>query len=309
MRITQNTTASNSIYYLQQQQQSLNQLTEQVATQQKINQPSDDPVNTSLLLGIGDQLKANDQYSTNITQATTSLQMTNTALQGMSDTMQQAKTLIDSISSGSSDPTVLNSVVSQLQALKQSLVDYGNTQLGNQYLFSGAKSSTQPFSSPTTFNGTSNSYNGDGTAVSVEIGQSTKQQVNITGNQILTGSNPPASSLPYGTTNILQTFDNLITAVGANNVAGIQAGAQSLDSGADQITNAQSDVASRLIRLNNATTMNTNTQNTLQTIAGNVQYVDMNQLGVELTQQQTAYQASLSATAKITQMSLLDYLK
>jgi flagellar hook-associated protein 3 FlgL len=303
MRITQKIMASNSLYYLQQQQQGLNKLQEQLSSESNINRPSDDPVNTRLLLSIGDQLKANSQYNANITQATTSLQMSTTALQGMSDAMQQAKSLIDSIATGSTDTTVISSVVSQLKALKQNIVDYGNIQLGNQYLFGGANNSTPPFTSPTTYDGTSNSYGGDGTAINVEIGPSSKLQTNVPGDQVLTGTGntPP-------TPNILQTFDDLIAAVQSNNVAAIQTGAQNLENGADQITNVASDVASRLIRLNNASTMNTNTQNTLESIAGNIQNVDMAKLGVELTQQQTAYQASLSATAKISQMSLLDYL-
>lgn len=303
MRITQKITASNSLYYLQQQQQGLNKLQEQISSENNINRPSDDPVNTRLLLSIGDQLKANSQYNANITQATTSLQMSSTALQGMSDALQQAKSLAASIATGSSDTTVISSIVSQLKALKQNIVDYGNIQLGNQYLFGGADNATPPFTSPTTFDGTSNGYGGDGTAINVEIGPSSKLQTNVPGDQVLTGTGntPP-------TPNILQTFDDLIAAVQSNNVAGIQTGAQNLENGANQITNVSSDVASRLIRLNNASTMNTNTQNTLESIAGNIQNVDMAKLGVELSQQQTAYQASLSATAKIAQMSLLDYL-
>lgn len=307
MRITQNITASNSVYYLQQGLAKLNNLQELVATGNNINQPSDDPINARVLLDIGDQLKAGNQYASNITKANTFLQVTSTALQGMADTMSQAKTLVATITSGSTDPTERQSVVAQLQSLRQSMVDYGNTQSGDQYVFGGAKSSTQPFSN------SSSSYAGDETALNVEIGQSSKQQMNIPGNQVLTGSSTsvPANT-PYGTTNILDTFDKLITAVQNNDVSsavGIQAEAQNLDNGANQITNAQSDVASRMIRLQNATTMNTNTTNTLQTIAGNIQNVDYNKLAVELTQQQTAYQASLSATAKVTQMSLLDYLQ
>ncbi len=314
MRITQNMTASNSLYNLQQGRAKLDNLQELAATGNNINRPSDDPINSRLLLDIGDQLKAGSQYASNITKATTFLQVTSTALQGMSDTMQQANQLVATITSGSSDPTERQSVVAQLQALKQTIVDMGNTQSGDQYVFGGANSSTAPFTATPSSPPTPASYfHGDETALNVEIGQSSKQQMNIPGNQVLTGSSTsvPANP-PYGTTNILDTFDKLITAVQNNDVTsavGIQAEAQNLQDGANQITNAQSDVASRMIRLNNATTMNTNTANTLQTIAGNIQNVDYTKLAVELTQQQTAFQASLSATAKVTQMSLLDYLQ
>jgi flagellar hook-associated protein 3 FlgL len=303
MRITQNMTANSSIYNLQQGRAKLDKLQELSATQSNINRPSDDPIGTSLLLSIGDQLKAGNQYASNVTKATTFLQVSSTALQGMADTMAQAKTLVGGISSGSTDPTVLANVASQLTTLKKTLVDMGNTQLGNQYVFGGANGQ-MPFNQNTA---APPYYTGDETALNVQIGQSATQQMNIPGNQIL-AAGTEAVSQPYGTTDILHTFDTLIADVLANNVSGIQTGANALEAGADQITKAQTDVASSITRLDNAATMNTNNKNTLETIAGNTQNVDYAKLAVELTNQQTAFQASLSATAKVTQMSLLDYL-
>ncbi|KAB0671670.1 flagellar hook-associated protein 3 [Oryzomonas sagensis] len=304
MRITSNMTSDLALYNLQQGQAKLNKLQEQASSQVQINRPSDDPIGARLLTDIGDKIKAGDQYASNITKTSTWLQTTSTALDGMAGFMEQAKKLADSITAGSTDPSVGQTVISQLQSLKQQLVDMGNTQYGDQYVFGGTNNQ-QPFSY------TSNSYQGNENTLSVEIGQGATQQMNITGNQLLTGSSTatPANPTPYGTTNILQTIDNLITDIGANNVSGIKADSKAIEAGATQITNAQTDVAARLLRLDNATTLNTNTKNTLETIAGNVQYVDLAQVGVELTQQQTSYQASLSATAKISQMSLLDYLK
>lgn len=300
MRITPNISADSALYNIQQGRAKLDKLQELISSGSNVNRPSDDPIASRVLLDIGDKLKATDQYASNITKASTWLQFTSTALQGMADTMQLAKQQVATITSGNSDPTIRQTVVSQLQALKQQMIDMGNTQMGDQYLFGGAKNAALPFSSVSPY------YSGDETATSVEIAQSTTQQMNIPGNQILTADT--AVSQPYGSTNILKAFDDLIAAVGSDNVAGIQAGAKTLESGAQQITNAQSDVASRQIRLDSSSKMNANNKNALETIAGNIQNVDYAKLAVEMTQQQTAFQASLSATAKVTQLSLLDYL-
>jgi len=215
--------------------------------------------------------------------------------------MRLAKKQIATITSGSSDPTVRQNTVAQLQALKQQMVDMGNMQLGEQYIFGGAINSTKPFS------GTAPYYTGDETALNVEIGNSTTQQMNIPGNQVLTADT--AVSQPYGTTNIFKAFDDLITAVNANDVPGIQAGSQALADGAQQINNAQSDVASRLTRLDTMTKLNENTKNTLETVYSDTQNVDYAKLAVQLNQQKIAFDASLSATAKLSQLSLLDYLR
>lgn len=306
MRITANITADNSLYNIQQGQAKLDKLNEQVGSQQNINRPSDDPINTRLLLDIGDKVKVTDQYSSNISKASTWQQVASTALTGMSQTMLTAKTLVATITNGSGDASIRQSAVSQLQALKQQIVDMGNTQMGDQYVFGGAKNTTAPFS------GTAPYYAGDETAINVEIANNSTQQMNIPGNQLLTADT--AVSQPYGKTNILATFDKLITAITGDpahpngDIASIQAGANALEDGATQIDNAESDVAARVMRLDNMSTLNTNNKNTLLNIYGNTQNVDNAKLAVELTKQQTAFNASLSATAKISQMSLLNYL-
>lgn len=301
MRVTSNMSADSSLYNIQQGRAKLDRLQELTSSGVTVNRPSDDPINSRLLLDIGDKLRTGDQYLSNISKSSTWQKFTNTALTGMSEIMRLAKREVANISNGSSDATVRQNAVSQLQALKQQMVDMGNMQLGDQYIFGGAINSTPPFS------GTAPYYAGDETALKVEIGTSTTQQMNIPGNQLLTADT--AVSQPYGTTNIFKTFDDLITAVNANDVAGIQAGAQALADGAKQISNAQSDVAARLVRLDTMTKLNQNTRNTLETVYSDTQNVDYAKLAVQLNQQKLAFEASLSSTAKLSQMSLLDYMR
>jgi len=300
MRITTNMTANNAIYHLQQNLANLSKLQELSTTQQNINRPSDDPNAAGVLLDIADKLKASDQYNTNISKASTFMQVTSTALTGIAGFITQAKSLVDSISSGTTDQTQRQTVSDQLASLKKQIVDMANTQSADgQYVLGGTASSTPPF------NNANNTYAGDSTQVNIEVTQNSTQTMNLTGDRVLqgVGSNPS-----YGTTDILGTFDNLIAAVSANNVTSIQQGTTALEAGAQQITNAQIDLTARMTRLDSMSKMNTNNQTTLQNMASDIQTVDLAKVGVQLSQQQTAYSAALSATAKISQMSLLDYL-
>jgi flagellar hook-associated protein 3 FlgL len=317
MRITANITSDNALYNIQQGRAKLDKINELISSGNNVNRPSDDPINARLLLDIGDKVKATDQYTSNITKSSIWQQFTNTALTGMSDVMQQVRTLTSSIPDGVTDPAFRNGVVLQLQALKQQMIDMGNTQMGDQYIFGGANNTTPPFTNspvqlppPAPQNPAFNYYSGDESSLKIEVGNNAAPMaMNIPGNQILTAST--ATSQPYGSTDILQTFDNLIYAVQANDVSGatgIQASSKTLEGAAKQIFNAVTDVGSRVTRLESFSKMNVNTRNTLMTVYSNTQNVDYAKLGVELTQQQTAFNASLSATAKISQLSLLDYL-
>lgn len=303
MRVTANMSADNSVYNIQKARARLDKLQESISSEQQVNRPSDDPIASRLLLQIGDKLKTIDQYSSNIEKSTSWLKYTSTALQGMSDIISQANKVAGTINTGSSDPGIRQSAHDQLVDLKKQIVDMANTQFGDQYIFAGANNTTPPFSNA------NNNYGGDSTQLPIEIAQNTAQTLNITGDRLLkgTGANPS-----YGSIDILKTFDDLIAAVGDNvtpsNVPAITLGSQNLQDGAKQVNIATSDILSRMTRLDNMAKLNNNNKNTLLTIASSTQAVDLAQLGVELNSQKTGFDASLSATAKLSQLSLLDYL-
>ncbi|HET6419132.1 MAG TPA: flagellar hook-associated protein FlgL [Geobacteraceae bacterium] len=296
MRVTQGMTADNALYNLQQGRSRLDQLEEQISSGLNVNRPSDDPIVTKQILDLQDGMDMGTQYQSNITKSNLWLNTANTALQGMSDIVSQAKGIAGTITSGSSDQTERDSVVSQLTELKKQLVDMGNTQLGDQYIFAGFKNSSPPFST------SNNNYGGSSDDINVEINKNSQETINITGDNLLKGTGT------YGSVDILDTFDKLIAAVNGNNASDIQKQAANLDSAATQIDNATSDVAAKMTRLNSVSNLISQSQNNMQNMLSNTQNVDYTKAAVELTQQQTAYQAALSATAKITQLSLLDYI-
>ena len=306
MRVTPGMTADNSVYNLQQGRNTLDALQEQVSSGSIVNKPSDDPLTTRQLLDLQNQISADDQYSSNITKGTLLLNVTNTALGGMADIMTQIKKTAASMVSGSSDPVAIASATSNLTQLKAQLVDLGNTQIGNQYVFGGFKNS-QPFSAAGAFSGTDDDLN-------VAITQGSQVATNVSGGKLLRGGTPiPAvgSGATAGTSpvDIMGSIDSLIAAISGNNPTAIQDGVKNMQAGADQINSSISDVAGRLVRMTNVQSMITNNQNTLKGIYGDKQNVDYAKVGVELSQQTTAFNAALSTTAKLSQLSLLDYLK
>jgi flagellar hook-associated protein 3 FlgL len=67
------------------------------------------------------------------------------------------------------------------------------------------------------------------------------------------------------------------------------------------LANAQTTVA-------NATTLNTQTQNTLQNMLQGIEGVDQNKIGEQILTLQTNLSASMSITARLAQLSLVNYL-
>jgi len=306
MRITPGMTAENAIYNLQLGRSAIDQLQEQIASGYNINRPSDDPLTTRQLLDLQDQIDSGEQYSSNITKAETLLNVTNTALTSMADLMQQVKKIAGDMVTGTLDASSISSAVSNLTQLKSQLVDMGNTRLGDQYVFAGYKTS-QPFDAAGAFSGTTD-------LLSVEIAPDSNVATTVSGGDLLRGGKPPAAvgsgaTAGQGPIDILGSIDALIAAITAKDSAAITDGVKNVKAGADQITVAQSDVAGRLLRLDNMKSMIVSNQNTLKTVFGDIQNVDYAKAGVMLSQQTTAFNAALSATSKLSQLSLLDYMK
>lgn len=296
MRVTPGMTAANALYNLQQGRAKLDRIQEQVASGLVLNRPSDDPISTRQILDLENKIKEGEQYSSNITKGNLWLNVTDTTLQGISDIVELAKKAAADVASGTTDMTLRNNAVSQLTELKARLIDLGNTKLGDQYIFGGFKNDTAPF--------TGNTFNGTSDSIEVEIDLNSRVGINISGEALLKGTGS------YGTPpiDVLQTFDDLIADVTANDVAGIQQGVRDMVSAKYQIMDAQADIAGRLVRMEAAQNMVDRNQNTLKNIISNMQEVDYAKAATELNQQRTAFEAALASTAKITNLSLLDYL-
>jgi flagellin-like hook-associated protein FlgL len=192
-----------------------------------------------------------------------------------------------------------------------------NTATGSFTLRDGSGisvSATVPTTTPpplSPFNSNLVFYAGDGTQREVEITTSTRQTISTTGDRLLLGG---GSDPNYGNTNILQTMDDLIAAVGdgdpghVSNPAAVTAAGLKLEAGAKQVFSAITTNISRIHRVDNMVKLNELNQSTLTSIADSIQNVDLVKFGMQLNIEKNAFEASLAATAKVSQMSLLNYL-
>jgi hypothetical protein len=77
-------------------------------------------------------------------------------------------------------------------------------------------------------------------------------------------------------------------------------------------TQAISDIAADLVNaqttMSNATNLNTQTQTTLTDMMQSIDGVDQNQIGEQILTLQNSLSASLSVTARLAQLSLVNYL-
>ncbi|MBJ6724827.1 flagellar hook-associated protein FlgL [Geomesophilobacter sediminis] len=299
MRVTQNTAANQVLNSLQIILQRQTDLQEQASSGYKISNPGDDPIAAQQILHLKSLSSANDQYSKNITNANSALTMADSTMSSIGDVLVRAKEIGLSMSSDTNSSDSRAAAINELQQLRSQVITLGNTQFNGKYIFGGFKNDTAPFD-PTT-----GAFSGDNNQINIQIDQTSSVGINYSGEKLISGGNPPGST----GTDIIGTFDAMIAGLQAGSTTAVQGQLDNLDNARSQVLNARADIGARINRLTSASSVNDNMNLGVTKVLSSVQNVDFVQVVSDLAKQQTAFQAAEAASAKVLQVSLLDYLK
>ncbi|MCI8210551.1 flagellar biosynthesis protein FlgL [Pseudomonas sp. S25] len=152
---------------------------EEVSSGIKLNTASDDPVGAARVLQLAQQNSMLTQYKSNISVINNNIANSETALDSIISSMQAARELIVKAGNGSYTDADRISTAGELKQLQSQILGLMNTQDSNgQYIFSGSKSSTPPYTlnSDGTY-----SYVGDQTTMDLAVGDGLKLPSNVTG--------------------------------------------------------------------------------------------------------------------------------
>jgi flagellar hook-associated protein 3 FlgL len=123
----------------------LMELNVQAASQKRINRPSDDPVGTARVLGHRDALKALSQYKDNVADAKGWLNIADNTLIQVNTIVTRFRELAEQAATGTVGADNREQISYEVRQLMDQLVGMANTQHENKYIFSGHKTTTQPF--------------------------------------------------------------------------------------------------------------------------------------------------------------------
>lgn len=292
-RVTQSMLSRNSVGALQTGLSRLAKLQEQMSTGRILNRPSDSPTDTTSAMRIRSSMADVKQYGRNANDGNGWLSQADSALTSMNDQVLRARDLaLQGANSGSIGPTAREALAAEVDQIRGGLIDTANTSYLGRPVFGGVTAGPKAYDATGTYIGTPGAVNrtvSEGTSVRVDVdGQ---QAFGATGNSVF------------------DHLDALSTALRAGNQAGISASIAALAADRDRITTTQTDVGSRQIRVESAIQAASDNELKLSTSLSNVENADLPKVIVDLQMQQVAYQASLAATARVTQPSLLDFLR
>lgn len=174
MRITRSMMVNNMEYWASKQTEKLNDAQTVVASGKQINKPSDDPEATGQILKDRATISVYGQYESNISQAQTWIETSNTTLDSVNSLLQEAQDVLSSLSTGDAG----TSASEELGNIYEQVLSLVNSRYGSGYRYSGNHSATIPYSNNVEVSGGVSSdimfdLAADASEVTVEITDST----------------------------------------------------------------------------------------------------------------------------------------
>lgn len=292
-RVTQNMLTDRSVASLQTGLSRLAKLQEQMSTGRVLNRPSDSPTDTTSAMRIRSSMADVKQYGRNANDGNGWLSQIDSALTAMNDQVLRARDLaLQGANEGGMGPTAREALAAEVDQIRGGLIDTANTSYLGRPVFGGVTAGPLAYDNAGNFVGTAG-------AVNRTVSEGSTIRVDVDGQQAFGSAG----------NSIFDHLEDLSVALRAGDQAGISASITVLTADRDRITTTQTDVGSRQIRVEAAIQAAADNELKLSTSLSNVENADLPKVIVDLQMQQVAYQASLAATSRVMQPSLLDFLR
>ncbi len=294
VRITNAQLSRNLLSNLNDTHSRLAKIQRQISSGKTINRPEDDPAKVVEILRFSAAVEDVTQFIRNSERSGDFMAASESALNTLTNALQRARELAVQGANGALRTADLTSIRSEVEQLFAEAISIGNVKFGDQFLFSGTKTTTQPF----TYDSSTHvaTYAGNANSINVEIDRGDTIDTNTPGSSVYTTVFTSLKSL----------IDNLAA---ADHAAVGGASLQQIDSALDGVLQSRAKVGARIQRVQAVAARLADLNVRRREVLSRVQDLDFAAGVTELAMAETAYRASLAAGARILQPSLLDFLR
>jgi flagellar hook-associated protein 3 FlgL len=313
MRITNNMVSDRVISDLQARYAQMANTQLQISTGRRVNAPSDDPTAAAQERVRQSQLEGIKSSQASVASSQSWLNQAESSLSGVTDVLARAKEIATTGATGSMNQVDRDALANEVDQLIKGAKESLNAKVGNDYIFSGTKSDTPPYSLAT-----GDAYQGDTNAIVRDGGAGVTLQNNPSF-AALGGTSEPitaASILGNGSASgdgrVLDALTQLAAHLRGGTAADVQAlgtsDLRALESNRVVVSNAVSAIGAMSNRATAAASRLVDLEDGANQGIDDLTGVDMAKAITDFSTQSAAYQASLKVGAQIIQPSLLQFL-
>ena len=282
----------------------------EVASGKQVQRPSDAPEQAALIQRYKSLLARHENYISNMGLVKARLDVESGAIDSVVNLMFRAKELVVQASNDSVSASDRQSIATELQGLRDQILSLANSQDNNgNYLFAGSRVGQPAFAAPTDDPTASPVYQGDRTRMGVMIGDQRSLPINRAGADVF---NRVVRTDGQGNSQGVEFFkslDDMIQGVKSSSQSAMQRGNKELDGLLDGLLQAQADVGTDMGILEQQTFTLEDTLATFKASLASAEDLDYSKAITLMNKQMLSLEAAQSSFAKISQLSLFNYLR
>lgn len=287
-------------------QSSLSKTQEQLSTGKQITKPSDEPDKASLVTRLESELARQESYQSTLSTVEIKLSTQETALRNVSDVMYRIKELTVQANSDTMGKFDRESIAVEIESLRDQVLSLANTQdTSGNYIFAGSRV-TEP-----SFGLNSQGlidYQGDQSRMQVAVGDNRLMNVNRPGSDAfvrVVRDDGKGGKVGVG---FFQALGDLAKAVRTSDRAAMQRGIGEIDAMQQGVSEATAQVGADLNVVDAQKNVLDEVKLRLKTTLSAVQDLDYTEAITRMNRDQLALEAAQSSFAKISKLSLFNYL-
>ena len=279
---------------------------EQLSTGKQITKPSDEPDKASLVTRLESEIARQKSYQGNIKSVEIRLKAEETALNSTSDVMYRMKELAVQAANDTLGAADRKTISLEMTELRNQMLSLANSQDSNgNYLFAGSRVSQMPFAPDA--KGVL-VYKGDQARMVVGVGDNRRMNQNIPGSDAFTNvvrDDGKGGKVGVG---FFQSLGDLIDAVKGSDRVAIQRGISEIDTLQQSVSDATAQVGTDLNVVDSQTNVLDEITLRLKTTMSDIQDLDYTEAITKMNKDQLALEAAQSSFAKISKLSLFNYI-
>lgn len=293
MRVTQQMLHQNSVRHMNQNLSRLEKTNNQGSTGKLLHRPSDDPNGVSKAMNLKSALAANEQYERNTNEATLWLDETDQTINDMVNVMQRVRELAVQGSNGTLTDSDRSAIATEVEELTEQVRQFANSKVNGNSLFNGQKTKESPYPDKDSYK--TDMF--DTGAKSFTIADGVVVQANVTADKLFGNA--------ADTSNLFQTLTNFSEGLRS----GTDISIEQIDKGIERMLSTQAESGARQNRVEAVGNRIKDSNIVLQSMLSKIEDVDYAEAITRLKSEESIYQATLAASSKIIQPSLMDFLR
>ena len=307
MKISTTQIFERSIDQMSSQRTKVAEIQAQLAAGKQLVQPSDDAEKTGIIQRLSSAFNRQEVYESTLDSVTSRLEVEESAVMSAENIMQRVRELAVQGTNGTLGEGDRKILAHEVSSLRDELLSLANSQdASGNYVFSGSMAKTSAFVESA--DGTVN-YRGDDNQVQVSISEQRSMFMNRPGDEIFTSivrSNPGAGSERISFFNVMDDFAD---ALENNNSTGVQRSLNEISGLTEGMATSIADVGTRMNTAQNQKDILSETKLRYQALLSNAEDLDYAKAVTELSAEMLSMEAAQASFAKISQLSLFDYIR